>query len=319
MSHRFRLTVATVAAAGLVLSGAGAAVAHDAGRDDHRHPGGPATVYTLDPSTHGNPEGVAWDGKSKSFFVGTVGDGTIYRGTLGNTTVTPFVAGAGAAAVGMKVSRGTLFVAGGPSQTVRAYDVSTGALKATFSVPGSGFLNDLVVTRHGDVYVTDSFVPTLWKITAAQVAAGAGTATGIPVGPEIPYAAGAFNLNGIVDLKGGKQLVVVDSNTGNLFRIDFKKHAAGGRTITRIAGATVPGGDGMIVDRGRLVVVAGSPAALHFLKLRRHNSQAREVAMRTDPTLHGPSTIARAGHTYLVVNADFATSTTPFTVSGLPR
>ena len=40
---------------------------------------------------------------------------------------------------------------------------------------------------------------------------------------------------------------------------------------------------------------------------------------RTSALLKGPSTIARARDTYLVVNADFATSTKPFTVAGLPR
>jgi hypothetical protein len=40
---------------------------------------------------------------------------------------------------------------------------------------------------------------------------------------------------------------------------------------------------------------------------------------RTDPTLRGPSTVARDKQFYLVVNADFATSTTPFTVSALPK
>jgi hypothetical protein len=75
----------------------------------------------------------------------------------------------------------------------------------------------------------------------------------------------------------------------------------------------------MLLDRGRLIVVRGSPAALLFLKLKHHASSAELVATQTDPTLRGPSTVARARHLYLVVNADFATSTTPFTVSGLPR
>jgi len=39
----------------------------------------------------------------------------------------------------------------------------------------------------------------------------------------------------------------------------------------------------------------------------------------TDPTLKGPSTIAVAGKRWLVVNADLATSTQPFTVSDLFR
>ena len=52
------------------------------------------TVFTLTPSTHGNPEGVTFDRRTDAFFVGATGDGTIYRGTLDSTTVTEFIPGA---------------------------------------------------------------------------------------------------------------------------------------------------------------------------------------------------------------------------------
>ena len=82
--------------------------------------------------------------------------------------------------------------------------------------PG-GFLNDVTVTRSGDVYVTDSFRPTLWHVTAAQVRAGSGTPTR-STSRAIPYEAGEFNVNGIV-AKSTRRLVVVDTNSGGLFRI----------------------------------------------------------------------------------------------------
>jgi hypothetical protein len=66
-------------------------------------------------------------------------------------------------------------------------------------------------------------------------------------------------------------------------------------------------------------VVRGDPASLTFLRLSHDLSRAQIKNTVTDPTLRGPSTVARAGNRYLVVNADFATSTQPFTVSGLPR
>src|ERR1041384_7411241 len=63
-------------------------------------------VFTLTPSTHGNPEGVA-AGPFGTFFVGATGDGTIYRGTLGSADVTEFIPGAtGKSAIGLKVARG---------------------------------------------------------------------------------------------------------------------------------------------------------------------------------------------------------------------
>src|SRR3954447_4821665 len=277
-----------------------------------------AKVFTLTPSTHGNPEGVA-AGSGHTFFVGTVTDGTIYSGTTNNTTVTEFIVGAaGKSAVGMKVSHGLLYVAGGTTGKITVYNIATKQQVAQFDTGAGGFLNDLVVTRNGDVFVTDSFRPVLWHVTAAQVQAGSGTPEQISVAPEITYATG-FNLNGIVARDGGKRLIVVQTNTGKLFRIDLGATAAS-RRITQIDAPAVPGGDGMLLDRGRLLVVQGGPPAqISVLKLKSGASRARLDATITDPTLKGPSTIARVGKLLLVVNADFATSTQPFTVSGLPR
>jgi sugar lactone lactonase YvrE len=303
------------------LAAGGPVAAHD--RDDGA---GVTRVFTLVPSTHGNPEGVAFDPRSGAFFVGATGDGTIYRGTLDNPTVTEFIPGApGKEAVGMRVSHGKLYVAGGSSGAVSVYNIATKRLVASFETGPDGFLNDLVVTKKGDVFVTDSFRPTLWRITAAQVAAGRGKPEGIPVGPEIEYVLYPFpfNLNGIVATQGGRALVVVQGNTGKLFRIEFDKDAPNGREIHQIAVKSLFAGDGLLLDRGELIVVqdggANSTSGLTFVKLNDKATRGKVIQRRTDPTLRGPSTVARARNFYLVVNADFATSTTPFTVTGLPR
>jgi hypothetical protein len=56
-----------------------------------------------------------------------------------------------------------------------------------------------------------------------------------------------------------------------------------------------------------------------LLNLTGRDSRARVDRVLTDPSLRGPSTIARAKNRYLVVNADFATNTQPYTVSALLR
>ncbi len=311
MHKRWNVLVIAIGIAALA-SGSAALADHGGGK----HGKGKTQVFTLDPSTHGNPEGIATRGGGRVFFVGATGDGTIYRGTVGDPTVTEFIPGAaGKSAVGMKIRGDKLYVAGGMTGKIYVYSLRTKALLATFDTCSGGFLNDLVVTGKG-VFVTDSFRPTLWRVTNAQVHAGSGTPQAIPVAPEIAYTPGAFNLNGIV--ARGHTLIVVQSNTGNLFSIEVKKGGTA-REIHQVASDPIVGGDGMLLDRGRLIVVRGSPAALLFLKLKHHASSAKLVATQTDPTLRGPSTVARARHLYLVVNADFATSTTPFTVSGLPR
>jgi hypothetical protein len=274
-------------------------------------------VFTLQPDPTGNPEGVAYQARTRSFFVSITADGAIYRGTLGSDTVAPFIPGAaGRSAVGIKVRGNRLYVAGGSTGTITVYDLSTRQAIATFQTGAGGFLNDVVVTRNGDVWVTDSFRPTLWHVTAKQVRAGTGTPEAIDLSAAFGTTPGVFHANGIVALNSHR-FVVVDTTTGTLQRIDVRHGAAAIRAIT---GVSVPGGDGMIRDRGRLVVVQGGPTPqLSFVRLKSSARRGSITSTRTSDKLIGPSTIARARKLYLVVNADFTTSTRPFTVAGLPR
>ena len=317
MLRRWPMLVAFLA---IFVSAGGATVAlADRGSGDDCCGGkAPERLFTLQPDPAGNPEGVAFDKRSRAFFVSITADGAIYRGTLGSDTVSPFIAGgAGRAAIGLEVRRGKLYVAGGPTGSITVYDIATGQTVATFQTGAGGFLNDLVVTGRGDVFVTDSFRPILWHVTAAQVRAGSGTPQALDVS-EIPFEAGEFNLNGIV-AKGSRRLVVVDTNSGALFRIDLGDDGSSIGEIDEVDGVMVPGGDGLLLDRGRLVVVQGDPAQLSFLKLREGARRAALERTQTSDKLRGPSTVDRARCLYLVVNADFATSHRPFTVAGLPR
>ena len=310
-----RTLIAVLAVLALAV-GATVASAHK-GHDDKG--GAKERTFTLKPDPAGNPEGVAFDKRSKAFFVGITADGAIYRGTLGSDAVAPYLPGAtGKSAVGLKVKRGKLYVAGGATGSITVYDIATKAQVAKFETGSGGFLNDLQVTRRGDVYVTDSFRPTLWHVTADQVKAGSGTPQALDVS-AIPYeGGGAFNANGIV-AKSARKLIVVDTNSGKLFRIKLGEDGGSIDSIDEIKGATVPGGDGMLLDNGRLVVVQGDPAQLSFLKLRKSARRAKLERTQTSDKLRGPSTVDRATGLYLVVNADFNTSTKPFTVAGLPR
>jgi sugar lactone lactonase YvrE len=311
VKNAWRIFVAVMATA-LVAAGATVALAHDHGKRGDR-------VFTLQPDPAGNPEGIAFDHRSNAFFVSITTDGAIYRGTLGSDTVTPFIPGAaGNAAVGIKVRRGLLYVAGGPTGTITVYDLTTRQPIATFETGTGGFLNDLVVTRRGDVYVTDSFRPILWHVTADQVRAGGGKPQALDVSSGIAYATG-FNLNGIV-AEGSRRLIVVQTNTGKLFRIGLAPDGSAVDTIDEVAGVSVPGGDGLLLDRGRLVVVQGGPPAqLSFVKLCGEASRGSVRDTLRSDKLHGPSTVDRADGLYLVVNADFTNNAKPFTVAGLRR
>jgi hypothetical protein len=344
---------------------------HEAGEDRHDNEGPgkddddnrPADVYTLAAPEHGNPEGVAFDKRSGDFFVSAVGDGSIYRGKLGDTAtpVPVFIPGAtGQSATGLKVKRGKLYAAGASTGTIKVYDVDSGALLATFDTKGGDssptFVNDLDVTKRGDVYATDSKRPAIYHLSAEEIAAGTPAPKPIDpddiisTSPEIPFDASptAFNLNGIVvdddrgedegrhhgdrhrgDRHDGRrrdELIVIDSATGRVFRIKVAKHDNAARKIRelKVKDGPFPGGDGLLIDRGRLIVVQGSAdgfpnGVVNFIELRHDGRKGRLEDRRTDDSFQGPSTIARARDRYLVVNADFATSTPPFTVTALSR
>ena len=308
--HMRLIIRAALATLVLAFGAAGAALAHDHGHASER-------IFTLRPDPAANPEGVAFAGGA--FYVSDTGSGAIYRGSLRDSTVSPFIPGAsGRSAVGLKVAGHKLYVAGGSTGAIRVYDLRTKQAIASFDTGAGGFLNDLVVTRHGDVYVTDSTRPTLWHVTRDQVRAGGGTPQALDVSAGIPFQSG-FNLNGIV-AKGERRLIVVQTNTGKLFRIQLAHGGGAIASIAAVAGVSVPGGDGMLLDDGRLVVVQGGPPAqLSFVKLHDGASRGEVRSTRTSANLHGPSTIARAKDLYLIVNADFANSAKPFTVLGLPR
>ncbi len=336
-----RLKSRTLAAlAAIIAAGAGSSIALADRDGPHDHGGGAqrdAEVYTLADPTHGNPEGIAVDEHSRAFFVSSVGDGAIYRGRLGDTAtpVPVFIPGAAnSSATGMKVFKGRLYVAGAGTGTIRVYDVAAGALLAVFDTKGADagatFVNDLVVTRHGDVWATDSFRPALYRLSAAEIAAGTPAPRPIAAGdtitttPEIPFTPGAFNLNGIVATHHD-ELVVSNTASRQLFRVKADDDAPATRGITelRVRNGAVAA-DGLLIDRGRLLAVEGTAAgfpngAVDVLTLGHGRRAARIDRQFADASLRGPSTIARARGEYLVVNADFAQGRKPFTVTGLPR
>src|ERR1051326_7308479 len=99
-----RANVLVVALGIAALASGSAALADHGGGKPGKNGKGTTKGFPPDPSTHGTPEGVATRGGVKVFFVGATGDGTIYRGTVGNPTVNEFISGAaGKSAVGMKV------------------------------------------------------------------------------------------------------------------------------------------------------------------------------------------------------------------------
>ena len=260
------------------------------------------------------PEGIE-AGYGKTIYVGSLVDGSIWRGNVrtGKGAVWAEGPGEGSPAVGMVLDRRRhlLWVAGGPTGEVRAYDIRTAALVKTYTFAGSGFLNDVVVTRRG-VYATDSFVQRLAVVEFGKGGSLPADGTTLPLTGDITYVAGppdnpAFNANGIVAQHGW--LVINQTETGQLFRVGPRTGVA--REL-RTFGTDLVGADGMELRGHLLYVVRGSVNTVNrMVLLTRHRLAVPAGTLEGD--LDFPATAALVGRHLYVVNARFTTTPTPTT------
>lgn len=260
------------------------------------------------------PEGVATDGTS--LYVGSLADGAIWRGdpTTGEGAV--FVPGAeGTVAVGLEyeAAAGRLWVAGGPTGQVRAYDAATGELLATYEFE-AGFINDLAATEHG-VFATDSGNPNLLEIPFGDDGGlpEPGATRVIEYRGQYEHQEG-FNANGIVAAPGW--LIIVQSGTGRLFRVD----PASGRTFLIDSGdIALTNGDGLLLDGDRLYVVRNQVNTVTVLELAPWLAAASLVEEITSSELDVPATVALTPDGLWAANARFGTTAEPDTEYWLTR
>ena len=273
-------------------------------------PASAVTLYTLAESNrgkpgdirHGKPIDIGFHAASDSFLVATYNDGTIYRGRLADPDVPVYMTGKlGQTVAGIAVAGDLLYAAGSISGQIRVYDLATKAQVGSFETGSGGEVIDLAVTSSGDVWVTDGFRPVLWHLTAQQVAEGSGAPTALPVTPEIAFTPGPNNLSGIVAVSD-RRLVVVHEGDGGLYRIDLDPRAPRGRTITRIDGATVRQGEGMVLDGHRLVVADFH--GLSIVDLTDDTGRATAVTQLRDPAFDADFSVIRIADRYLAVNSN---------------
>ncbi|WP_432495395.1 hypothetical protein [Kineococcus gypseus] len=296
---------------------------------DWRGPGGwgqaPAAFPETVPLPTGSlPEGIA-DGPGTTFYAGSRADGSVVRGDLRTGESEPFVPGvAGRIAVGMAYDERTdrLWVAGGTTGAVTAYDGTTGAELGRWVVPGSGFLNDVAITDDA-VHVTDSAVAQLVVVPLGEDGAlpGPDGARTVPITGDFAYGEG-FNANGVRDLGDGT-LVVTQSSTGDLFRLD---PATGATDRIELTGRDLTAGDGLVLRGRTLYVVRGfDPAdSVAVVRLAPDARSGAVVGELTDEDLDVPTTgILSAGALWLVngrfTNPDPATADYQVVRVDLPR
>lgn len=254
------------------------------------------------------PEGIA-TGTGTTIYAGSLADGSVWKGDLRTGEGSVLVDGDGRVAVGMKVNRGLLFVAGGPTGGAYVYDTRTGEEIAVFDlVDGPAFINDVTVTRDA-AYFTNSQAAELHRVLLGPDGAPTGDFETLPLTGQWQQVAG-FNANGIAATPDGKTLLVINSSTGTLYNVD---PATGQAVAVDTGGTLLTRGDGILLRGKTLYVVRNQANEVVELRMSPDFLSATFVDAVTDPNFDVPTTIARQGSRLYAVNARFGTPSTPET------
>jgi sugar lactone lactonase YvrE len=264
------------------------------------------------------PEGIAI-GPGPFAFFGSRADGSIYRADLRTGQGSVFSQGPGTPSLGMKTDRqGRLFVAGGTGGDARVVDGRTGKVLASYRLAtGESFVNDVVLTS-GGAWLTDSRNPFLYRLRLGRGGSLPDSATSLPLTGDLVFGEGN-NTNGISRTPDGKALLVVQSNTGGLFRVDPK---TGVTKAVELGGENLANGDGLLLDGRTLYVVQNRLNVVAVLRVDRSGTSARVIERRSDPGFDVPTTMAAFGNRLYLPNARFTTPpdpTTPYNVVSIRR
>ncbi|WP_109127309.1 hypothetical protein [Dyella sp. C11] len=220
----------------------------------------PATTRPLPVDWY--PESIAV-GPDGSFYVGSWRQGAVARLQPGEDApqvlVTPGSNGlSNGQGVLVDAHRGLLWICSGtlgyttvptnPS-ALKSYDLATGAPRASYELPDKGYCNDLAEDEHGNLYVTDSFQPRIfrwrdgdrqlevWKEDAAFIAGSDG-----------------YKLNGIA-IDGNHVYLSTVAAEPYLLRVDVQPDGSAGKATRIDMPRTLKNADAIrSVGHGRIVI-----------------------------------------------------------------
>jgi hypothetical protein len=170
-------------------------------------------------------------------------------------------------------------------------------------------VNDVVVTRHA-AYFTDSFAPFLYRVPIGDdgVPAGQASVQSRALSGDIQYETG-FNANGIDVDRGAARFVLVQSNTGELFRV----RPSGVTREIDLGRAKVSMGDGVVLHGDVAFVVQNFLNKVAKVRLSGDLERGVVVSRTSDADFDVPTSADLYGGHLYVVNARFTTTPTPTT------
>jgi len=225
-----------------------------------------ASILTV-PGDNFFPESIAAT-PAGALFVGSVVTGEILRFGPGSTNAKTFVpagVNTGTAGVVVDTVRGVLWACAvdltfQTPTALRAFDLRTGRLRASYEVPDRGVCGDLTLA-HDDVYIADSTDPTagthgriLRLTTPRRWQADGGALAVWTTDPLFSSSVPGLQINGIA-FDGISTLYTTNLSTGELLRVPIRRDgsAAPATAIHLDRDLVVPDGIRML-DPARLLV-----------------------------------------------------------------
>jgi sugar lactone lactonase YvrE len=262
------------------------------------------------------PEGITI-GRGATAYLGSLADGDIYAVSLRTGEGSVISQGPGSPSVGLKIdNRGRLFVSGGPSGTGRVIDPGAGETISYPFAQAPTFINDVVLTRTV-AWFTDSMRAQLYGVPL-----GPGGTLGdpddvitLPLTGEWVQTPG-FNANGIAETPDRRALLVVQSSTGSLFRVNPD---TGEATQVDLGVTVLTNGDGLLVRGRTLYVVQNQLNQVAVIKLDAAGTSGTLVETLTSADFDVPTTVAALGNSLYLPNARFGTAPTPTTQYWITR
>ncbi|KAI5403381.1 hypothetical protein KIW84_050812 [Lathyrus oleraceus] len=232
------------------------------------------------------PESLAWDPLKQHFLVGSlrhrtissISDAGIIENLISDTSLPKNVT-----VVGITVdSRNNRVLAVihavkplPPFNALAAYDLKSGNRLFLSPLPTNeeALANNVAVDYNDNAYVTNSIGNYIWKVNVkgeASIFSKSPRFTEHPVDRDTPYS--YIGLNGIAYVSSGDYLLVVQSNTGKVFKVDADDGTA--RHVLLNEDLTRPDG---VVFRSDGVVLVVSPQANKLWLLKSNNGWGEGV------------------------------------------
>lgn len=246
-------------------------------------------------------------------YLGSRVDGDVIRVDLATGKIKRLYQGPGTPSLGLKVDeRDRLFVAGGSGGDARVLDARTGEVKASYRlVEGTSFINDVVLTKDA-AWFTDSANAQLFTLPFQgrnDRLPRASDVVRLPLGGDWVQRAGV-NGNGLTASPDGKALLVVNSASGELFRVSTRTGAA---RLVDLRGTLLTNGDGLLLENRTLYAVQNRLNQVAVVRLSKDGRTGRLKRIVTSNGFDVPTTVARSGKRLYLPNARFSTPPTPTT------